>query len=166
MFSCLSSLWDLCVHHLISLRGLPQITNLRYAWQKGKKPQHGRTNFSFYEKQSNSMVDAQISEAGGQKENFLKPWNDVWKEALQKHTNIVMEMFYGMYNKKRAAMWKYSIACGFITITKEATAERHVKFGMEIDHIHCCTTQRKYFCKPRNKNSATMQNSENVSIKL
>jgi len=40
---------------------------------KREEPQHGRSNFSFDEKQNNSMVDEQISEAGGQAANFSKP---------------------------------------------------------------------------------------------
>jgi hypothetical protein len=48
-----------------------------------------------------------------------------------------------MYNKKRAAMLKYPIACGFKSITNEVIAERHVKFSMEIDYIHCWSTYRK-----------------------
>jgi hypothetical protein len=76
----------------------------------------------------------------GRKQHFLKPWNDVRKEALQKYANIFVEIFFSMYNNKSAAMWKYSIACGFISITNEATAERHVKFGMEIDCIHYSST--------------------------
>ena len=39
----------------------------------------------------------------GRKQHFFKPWNDVRKETLQKHANIIMQIFFRMYNKKRAA---------------------------------------------------------------
>lgn len=73
MFSCLSSrLRFVCSPFPFSKRFATN-HKLGICMTKREEPQHGRSNFSFDEKQNNSMVDEQISEAGGQAANFSKP---------------------------------------------------------------------------------------------